>query len=675
MSMLNIENLTYIYPEQTEPVFENATAAFPDHGFFLLSGISGCGKTTLLNLINGSLIPQEGTVVFDGARYENLSESDLVKITKDHIAYIYQDFRLLEQMTVYENLRLITEDEQKILSVLKIIRMKKLQNIKVRKLSTGEKQRVAIARAFLEDKRVLLCDEATANLDPSNRRIIVSALKEISQYSLVIAVSHQQELYEDEVDGIFQIVDKKIEFRQINEISSVAPREKKEFVSSDKSNSFFVRPYTKNILKNAIFLLLVVIVMGSFNLISLGNNYDANVNYTSYIEGENCLYFSGTKQELEEQLPHRSIVDQPMFYSSNLELANFIYCDSVQPEETYRIYSEELQITHLTARINPIATQKVRIGRNRSEKNEITLGLPKKMEKKALKFPLLERDYPIRHKLVSQSPMYEDFVITGYYFLPASEDSGMIEINMDYLQSDIRKEEAFRRNQFLIGRGTIGLVDIDFSMDYALMSNEIHNFSLIFEDKYYVLDLSDFAVDINFGSSRAKVNVNPAKLVSVFSQLELGYKVFYEDTQQMKEDLLKTDKAFFPRGKGLNKVDNQTNQQDGFLLLYIGFSSGAALFALFTVLRYLTDRRMRKDLELLSWLHFSQKEIRRIFDLFDSISCFAAALLLIPVLCVENVFFEAASAWALLLIYLFTLVEILFFEWLRKRIVYRSKSA
>lgn len=663
--MLNIENLTFIYPEQVEPVFENVSIALPDHGFFLLSGISGCGKTTLLNLIDGSLFPQEGTVVFDGVRYEDLEEKELVKITKDHIAYIYQDFRLLEQMTVYENLRLIAEDEPKILSVLKLTRMVKLRNIKVRKLSTGEKQRVAIARAFLEDKRILLCDEATANLDPSNRKIVVSALKEISRYALVIAVSHQQEFYEDNVDGILRIDERGIDFQRLNETSDAVLSEQKGDVSIKRSNRFFIRPYLKNILKNALLFLIVFAVMGSFNLFFFGKNYDSNANYTSYIEGENCLYFSGTHEELEAQLPHRSITDQPLFYRSNLTLSHFIDFDYEHLEEHYRIYAEELDITRLTARINPIATSQVTIGRNRSHENEITLGIPKRLEQKTLQFPLLESDFPIRHKLKSRSPMYEEFVITGYYFLSNPQDSQMIEINMDYLRSDFRKEQAFDWTVFssdalrLISYGT------DFSLDEACTLDErIQVLMLSFENKYYVLDLSDLLV----GTTSDLMIFNPAKFVSAFSKLELGYKVFYENPQEMKEDLLHADKAFLPRGKGLNKIEDQNDQEMDFLLLYIGFNISAALFVLFAVLKYMTDYRMRKDLKLLRWLHFSQKEISRIFDFFDRVSCFVAALLLIPVLCVENAVFGTASAGVFLAEYLFTVVEILFFEWLKKRI-------
>jgi len=164
---------------------------------YALLGASGCGKSTLLNLIAGILTPAEGVVTADGEAVTTLAQKarDLYRIR--HVGYVFQDFKLLEDMTVQDNLNLLrlegvdTAGMDALLDRLGILRLKKRR---VNRLSGGEKQRVAIARALIKKPTIILADEPTGNLNYETGVEVVRLLLENAGGGTLIAVTHDDRL-------------------------------------------------------------------------------------------------------------------------------------------------------------------------------------------------------------------------------------------------------------------------------------------------------------------------------------------------------------------------------------------------------------------------------------------------------------------------------------------------
>ena len=164
---------------------------------YALLGASGCGKSTLLNLIAGILTPTGGTVTIDGdvTSARSQREKDAYRIRS--IGYIFQDFKLLEDMTVADNIRLLrlegvdTSGMDALLEKLGILHLKKRR---VNRLSGGEKQRVAIARALIKKPAIILADEPTGNLNFTTGEAVVRQLIENAGGGTLIAVTHDDRL-------------------------------------------------------------------------------------------------------------------------------------------------------------------------------------------------------------------------------------------------------------------------------------------------------------------------------------------------------------------------------------------------------------------------------------------------------------------------------------------------
>ena len=166
------------------------------HSYALL-GASGCGKSTLLNLLAGILTPAEGAVLVDGQNVSAWSQRRRDAFRIREIGYVYQDFKLLEDMSVQDNieiLRLEGVDASGMDEWLERLGIRKLKKRRAGRLSGGEKQRVAIARALIKRPSVILADEPTGNLNFEIGEQIVRQLLENAQGGTLIAVTHDERL-------------------------------------------------------------------------------------------------------------------------------------------------------------------------------------------------------------------------------------------------------------------------------------------------------------------------------------------------------------------------------------------------------------------------------------------------------------------------------------------------
>jgi cell division transport system ATP-binding protein len=199
--MIKFNNVTKICPDKTV-VLQNISFEVKEGEFVSIVGKSGAGKTTLMRLILGLETPTSGEVYFKG---ENINEADNLKIQeiRRKVGGIYQDYKLLSNKTVYENVAYIMQVEGKeneeiaeeVPKVLEVIGLKEKINNFPNELSGGEQQRLAIARALVNHPEIIIADEPTGNLDPYNTYEVISLLQKINQSGkTVILATHDQEV-------------------------------------------------------------------------------------------------------------------------------------------------------------------------------------------------------------------------------------------------------------------------------------------------------------------------------------------------------------------------------------------------------------------------------------------------------------------------------------------------
>ena len=193
--MISISNLRKRFTDESDIVYQNLT--FETGKSYVLLGASGCGKSTLLHMISGVLSPTEGSIQIGGRDMTKASqkEKDAFRISK--IGYIFQDFKLIDEMTVQDNievLKLEKVDVSGIDEILEKLGILKLKNRKVNRLSGGERQRVAIARALVKKPEIILADEPTGNLNYEIGRAITQALLNAANGKTLICVTHDERL-------------------------------------------------------------------------------------------------------------------------------------------------------------------------------------------------------------------------------------------------------------------------------------------------------------------------------------------------------------------------------------------------------------------------------------------------------------------------------------------------
>ena len=193
--MISIKGVTKHFPN--ERAISYTDMVFEDGKSYMLLGASGCGKSTLLNMIAGILSPEAGEIFIGDEEMTKKSQKEKDKFRIQKIGYIFQDFKLIPEMTVMDNiniLRLERVDTSRADEILEKLEMLGKKNKKVKHLSGGEKQRVAIARAIVKMPEIILADEPTGNLNFEIGEAVIKQLIEISKGKTLIAVTHDERL-------------------------------------------------------------------------------------------------------------------------------------------------------------------------------------------------------------------------------------------------------------------------------------------------------------------------------------------------------------------------------------------------------------------------------------------------------------------------------------------------
>ena len=200
-------------------VINDTSLELPDSGLVALLGPSGCGKTTLLNVIGGLDKVNTGEIYINGKRMTRISSSKKDELRTMNIGYIFQDYHLIEDLNVYDNVSLVlkmigikdkNEIKKRVDYVLERTGIYKYRKRNVGTLSGGERQRVGIARAIVKNPDIIIADEPTGNLDSKNTIEIMNIIKSISKNKLVILVTHEKDIAYFYASRVIELLDGKV---------------------------------------------------------------------------------------------------------------------------------------------------------------------------------------------------------------------------------------------------------------------------------------------------------------------------------------------------------------------------------------------------------------------------------------------------------------------------------
>ncbi|MBQ7408674.1 MAG: ATP-binding cassette domain-containing protein [Clostridia bacterium] len=216
--MIQVINLSKVYNKGKKnacQALKNINFTLPDSGLVYILGKSGSGKSTLLNMIGGLDEITGGDIIVNGNKFSKFNSADYDNYRNSITGFIFQDFHLIEDLTVFDNIALALDlkheyNEEAVLSVIKEVGLAGFENRYPNQLSGGQKQRVAIARALVKKPEIILADEPTGNLDSRTTDQIIKLLKYISKSRLVLIVSHNLVDAHTHADRILELKDGRI---------------------------------------------------------------------------------------------------------------------------------------------------------------------------------------------------------------------------------------------------------------------------------------------------------------------------------------------------------------------------------------------------------------------------------------------------------------------------------
>jgi ABC-type lipoprotein export system ATPase subunit len=274
MIILKNVSKTY-YSKKGTPckALQNINLTLPDQGLIVLLGKSGSGKSTLLHVLGGLDTFDSGSIWIDNKSFTQFTEKELDSYRNTYVGFIFQDFHLLSEYNVYENIKLAKElqdqkmKQEELDATLKKLNLEDLGYRHIEELSGGQKQRVAIARALIKDPKLLLADEPTGNLDHASSEQIFQILKQISTEKLVIIVTHDQEAADRYADHIIEIHDGQTTEKKLIKI----PNTNQELILKNAKLPFLyqLKMVKKDILSKS-FKSLMSILLTTFALIFVG---------------------------------------------------------------------------------------------------------------------------------------------------------------------------------------------------------------------------------------------------------------------------------------------------------------------------------------------------------------------------------------------------------------------
>ena len=290
--MLELKNISKVYSSKSRVLvnaLKDVNLKFGDKGCNVILGPSGCGKSTLLNIIGGLDEPTTGNLVYNSY---DIKSKDYDIWRNDTIGFIFQDFNLIPDLNIYENLSIVcynksdVERKQLIHDALLSVGLANYEARYSYEMSGGQIQRVAIARALLKNSKILLADEPTGNLNKEMSVEIFSLLKELSKEKLVIIVTHNDDLAQKYADRIIKFEDGVVISDRNPNIETSSAEAYSPKIANRLANKLVFKLSLKNLFSKKLryFISLISLVL-LFTLLSISF---AIVNFDrSYVDAKN----------------------------------------------------------------------------------------------------------------------------------------------------------------------------------------------------------------------------------------------------------------------------------------------------------------------------------------------------------------------------------------------------
>ncbi|MBQ6282911.1 MAG: ABC transporter ATP-binding protein/permease [Bacilli bacterium] len=382
-------------------VINDTTLELSDTGLVALLGPSGCGKTTLLNAIGGLDNVNSGDIYINDKKMTRFLSSKKDELRTLNIGYIFQDYHLIEELSVYDNVAIVlkmigikdkAEIKKRVDYVLERVGLYKYRKRNVGMLSGGERQRVGIARAIVKNPDIIIADEPTGNLDSKNTIEVMNIIKSISKNKLVILVTHEKDIANFYASRIIEILDGKV------------VKDKENIHNNDLDYRIENKIYLKDIKNHE--------TIKSNNLsIDYYSEDNKKLNVKIVVKNGNIYIESDSKNKLE-------VIDN----DSTLELVNDTY--KKINKETYEKYNFDF---------NEIINNNIKL-KYSSIFNPITLLISG--FKKIKSYPILKKILLVGFFISSMFVLYSVSNIAGILNV---EDKDFVTHNKSYLSINLNK--------------------------------------------------------------------------------------------------------------------------------------------------------------------------------------------------------------------------------------------
>ena len=366
--MIRLENLSkYYYGNNTVALgLRKINLEFHKGEFVAITGESGSGKTTLLSTISGLLPYEEGEMYFNGNATSYYDETDWEEYRKNHIAFVFQNYNLIDSYTALENVMtsfLIQGEEatyarDKSMELLEVVGIAQYASHRATELSSGQKQRLAIARALAKNTEVIVADEPTGNLDVENGRQIMELFSELAKDKLVLIVTHNYEeaapfvtrkimIHDGEVEEDIQVKENLMMADSL-ECSSEKEQATSIQLENEKKNAwFFAKTNMKSRLGRSVILcglMLTVFIACSFFL----GNFIANLDDTETKVYENSAFYNSDDTRIVVRHPDGSPMTEKDLTTLK-EINHVVYTDKYSLVNDLYYFSEkgvDYQVTY-----------------------------------------------------------------------------------------------------------------------------------------------------------------------------------------------------------------------------------------------------------------------------------------------------------------------------------------
>ena len=297
-------------------VLDKINLEFKPGNIYVLKGKSGSGKTTLLNLISGLDSDYTGSIYINDKKLKNLKKDEITNY-RNNIGYMRQECLLYRNLTVLDNLLLIENNKDKIIDLCKKFNIDEIINKYPYEISGGERERVSLIRALLNDNKILLLDEPSANLDKDNSENFVKYLKKIDISDKIIIISTHENIYDDIASVIINI-----EYGKINLVKD-KPNKNKELIIKNNMGKKNLFKGLKIIKKQSIIFRIFTIILLFASLLAISFNLNFKEEYI--------------KVKLEDT-PYNIIDVNSMYLEDFEDYINKTYTNYVYKNDNLNVY-------------------------------------------------------------------------------------------------------------------------------------------------------------------------------------------------------------------------------------------------------------------------------------------------------------------------------------------------